>query len=130
MRKAIISVIVLVILAFGGYKAYSYWNSTYNGTTNYAVVPTPVKQKSKTDDGGDYKKNGQQVYYYEYDFVWSDPEGNIKHVGWDSAESTDPVPLNEGDYVTAKVSAKRVTKGLHAIPASEVPEAAKQALAK
>ncbi|WP_461214571.1 DUF1093 domain-containing protein [Lacticaseibacillus sp. GG6-2] len=128
MRKAIIGIVVLVIVAFGGYKAYSYWNSTYNGTTNYAVVPEPVKHKSKTDGGGDYKKNGQQVYYYSYDFTWADADGNVKHVAWDSAESTNPTPLTPGSYVTAKVSAKRVTKGLHTVAKADVPAAALKAL--
>ncbi len=128
MRKAIIGIIILVIVAFGGYKAYSYWNSTYNGTTNYAIVPTPVKHKSKTDDGGDYKKNGQQVYYYSYDFTWADKNGKVKHVGWDSAESTQPTPLTQGSYVTAQVSAKHVTKGLHTVAKTDVPTAALNAL--
>ena len=128
MRKAIIGIIVLVIVAFGGFKVYSYWNSTYNGTTNYAIVPTAVKHKSKTDSGKDYKQNGQQVYYYEYDFKWADADGKTKSVGWDSAESTNPTPLQAGSYVTAQVSAKRVTKGMKNVSKSEVPAKALSAL--
>lgn len=128
MRKGIIGIIVLVIIAIGGYKAYSYWNATYNGTTNYAIVPTAVKHKSKTDDGGNYKQNGQQVYYYRYDFTWADEKGNVKHVAWDSAESTNPTPLAQGSYVKAMVSAKRVTKGMQNISKDAVPAAALKAL--
>jgi uncharacterized protein YxeA len=128
MRKAIIGIIVLVIVAFGGYKAYSYWNTTYNGETAYAVVPTAVKHKSKTDSGADYKKNGQQVYYYDYDFTWANAKGDIKHVGWESEESTNPTPLPKGDYVTAKVSAKRVIEGPQNIAVTQVPDKAAAAL--
>ncbi|WP_407893764.1 DUF1093 domain-containing protein [Lacticaseibacillus sp. N501-2] len=128
MRKAIVGIIVLVIVAFGGYKAYSYWNTTYHGTTNYAIVPTAVKHKSKTDDGKNYKQNGQQVYYYEYDFKWADANGNTKSVGWESAESTNPKPLPAGSFVTAQVSAKRVTKGMKTIDKSQVPAKALAAL--
>ncbi|MFD1486046.1 DUF1093 domain-containing protein [Lacticaseibacillus baoqingensis] len=128
MRKAIIGLIVLVIVVFGGYKAYSYWNTTYNGETAYAQVPAAVKHKSKTDSGADYKKNGQQVYYYEYDFTWANAKGETKHVAWEGPESTDPTPLAKGSYVTAKVSAKRVTKGMQTISVNQVPAQALKAL--
>ena len=123
MRKGIIGIIALVIILFGGYKAYSYWNTTYHGTTNYAVVPTAVRHKSKTDDGGNYKQNGQQVYYYSYDFTWADEKGNVKHVAWDSAESTNPTPLAQGSYVKAMASAKCVTKGRPNISKDAEPDA-------
>lgn len=128
MRKAIVGIIVLVIVAFGGYKAYSYWNTTYNGVTSYAVVQSAAKHKSKTDNGADYKKNGQQVYYYKYDLTWADASGHTKQVAWESTESTDPKPLAPGSYLKAKVSAKRVTQGPSVVAKSQVPAKALAAL--
>lgn len=128
MRKMSIGFVLLALVFFGTYKGYSYWDSTYNGKTNYAIVPTGTKEKSKTDSGDNYIVNGKQVYYYDYEFTWADATGKIKHVGWDSPESTNPKPLTTGSYIKASVSDKRIIKGPSTISEADVPVAALKAL--
>lgn len=130
MKKWLISLIVVVIVAFGGYKAYSYWNSTYNGTTAYAIIGDAQKIASTTSKGGAYKINGKQVYTYEYkDLTWVTTSGQVRKVGYQTLESTDPVKIAKGSYVKATVSQKRVIKFAGTVAASAVPTAVKTKLA-
>lgn len=121
MKKVIGWLIALVIVAFAGFKAYTYWDSTYNGTTAYAIVQDATKHKSKTSKGEDYKVDGQQQYYYSYDFKWITEDGKELNVGWDSRESSNPTQLAAGTIVKAEVSSKRVIKGPNSVNKAQVP---------
>lgn len=121
MKKAIGWIIALVIVAFAGFKAYSYWNNTYNGTTAYAIVQDSTKKKAKTNKGADYKVDGQQQYYYEYDLKWITKDGKELDVDWESRESANPERLVSGTYIRGEVSSKRVIKGPVSINKSQVP---------
>ena len=99
----------------------SYYNSTYKGSTAYAVVPEGVKIKSKNSGRSDYKKNGEQYYYYSYNFKWVLEDGTTKEVSWHSQESANPTMLEAGSYVKGEVSDKRVTKGPNAVSEGDIP---------
>jgi uncharacterized protein YxeA len=121
MKKAIGWIIALVVLAFAGFKVYSYWNTTYNGTTAYAIVQDSTKKKSKTSKNKDYKVDGQQYYYYEYDFKWITKDGKELDVSWNGPEGANPDRLTAGTYIRAEVSQKRVIKGPSSINKDQVP---------
>lgn len=128
MKKAIGWLIALIVLGFAGFKAYSYWNTTYNGTTAYAVVQQATKKKSKTSKGEDYKVDGQQYYYYEYTQTWVTKDGKTLNVDWDGSESATPERLAPGTYIRAEVSQKRVIKGPVSINQEQVPSSVRSQL--
>lgn len=43
--KKIISVLLLVGVAFIGFKGYEYYNDTYKATMAYAIVPDEIPEK-------------------------------------------------------------------------------------
>ncbi len=121
MKKTIGWLIAVVVLAFIGFKAYSYWNSTYNGVTSYGVIESATKKKSKTSKGEDYKVDGQQYYYYNYEIKWVTKDGKEMNVAWDSREGANPTLIPVGTYVRADVSEKRFIKGPSVISKNKIP---------
>lgn len=129
MKKSIIAVIIVVIVGYLGWQGFHYWDTTYNGVTAYAKVESAKKVASKNNDGSNYKINGKQVYTYQYDSVtWVTTSGEVRHVNFTSAESTNPTPIATGTYVKAKISQKRVISGPNPVAASAVPTAVKTKL--
>lgn len=127
MKKILggIAVLVVVVVGFMGYR---YWSATYQTTTAYAKVTTVTKKKA-TENGKDYKVNGQQYYYYDYTFTWVTKNGDTRDLGYETKQAPDgPMPLTPGQYVTAEISHTRVVKGPTAISAGSVPSSVKEKL--
>lgn len=124
MMKRIIGVIVLILVAVGGYFGYRYWADTYQSTKAYAVVQqqVPEKTKAKDDDGKlATDGHGRQLYQYEYHFDWVTTSGKkISNTFY--LLGVNPTPLKPGSYVTGEVSNKRVNQGPNAVNKSDVPK--------
>ncbi|MFD1394017.1 DUF1093 domain-containing protein [Lacticaseibacillus jixianensis] len=119
--KKIIGLIAAVVVVAIGVWGYSYYRSTYQTTTAYAKVTTVVKKKA-VENGKDYKVNGQQYYYYDYDFTWVTKSGDTRQLGYETKQAPDgPMPLTVGQFVTAEISAKRVVKGPSPISKGSIP---------
>ena len=121
--KKILGIVAVLIVIAGGWFGYKYWHETYQSQTAYAKVGEAVKKNSKTSDGKNYKVNGKQYYYYEYEFDFVLKDGTTRHLGFDSAESANPTPLAPGSYVTAEISQKCVVKGPNPISLGNIPSA-------
>lgn len=129
MKKRIIGLVVVALLAIGGWQVYRYWDTTYHGVTAYAKVGASQKVASQNDDGSPYRINGKQVYTYEYKHViWVTTGGQVRHVDFSSLEKTNPQRLAPGTYVKATISQKRVISGPNPVAVSALPAKVKAKL--
>ncbi|WP_203663860.1 DUF1093 domain-containing protein [Lacticaseibacillus sp. 53-4] len=126
--KKIIGIVAVIFVVVVGIFGYNYWRTTYQTTTAYAKV-TAVTKKKATENGKDYKVNGQQYYYYDYALTWVTENGDTRQLGYETKQAPDgPMPFAQGQYITAKISQKRVVEGPSLISADKLPTAAKQKL--
>ncbi len=117
--KKVIGLIVLLVMAFGGYKAYQYYEETYKSETAYATVPATVPKLTDTLDSDGKKVDHLKSYEYQLTFVTA--SGQMIKLPY-SVTSENPQPLEPNTYITAEVSKKRVTKGPSAVGKGEIPE--------
>lgn len=122
--KKIISVLLLVGVAFIGFKGYEYYNDTYKATMAYAIVPDEIPEKKEAvDDAGKKITNsdGSMNYTYDYNFNFVKENGESQVQGF-GLTGSDPVPYEPGSYVRAEISNKRVVKGPYSVAESDVPK--------
>lgn len=117
--KKIIAVIVLLLLAFGGYKGYKYYEETYKSETAYAKTPETVPPLKDTLDNQGKKVDNLKSYDYQLTFVTE--SGQKIDLSY-SVSSENPQPLEPNSYITAEVSKKRITKGPSAIEEAKIPK--------
>lgn len=119
MMKKLIGAIALLLLLFGGYKGYQYYDQTYNSQVAYAKVPEAVPPLTDTVDDSGEKVRGLKSY--DYDFTFMTKDGKTIKLGY-TISSEHPTPLEPNSYVKAEVSQKRVTSGPTTIDENQVPE--------
>ena len=117
--KKIIGAIAILLVLFGGYKAYQYYDETYNSQTAYAKTPEAIPPRKDAVDANGKKMWDWKSYNYELTFVTSNGQ-KIKLPY--SVESENPTPFEPNSYVKAEVSQKRVTSGPTAVAKETVPE--------
>lgn len=123
--KKVLAVIAAVLVVVIGIWGYNYWRTTYQTETAYAKV-TSVTKKKAVENGKDYKVNGQQYYYYDYDLSWVTTAGDTRQLGYETKQAPDgPMPFAPGQYVTGKISQKRVVEGPSLVEVSQVPAGVK-----
>ncbi len=124
--KKVIGLIILVLLGFVGYKAYTYYHSTYVGEVAYAHVPKKIPEKIEHETKSAI---GDQSPWYSYDykltFVKEDGTTEVKEV---SISHDNPKPLVPNSYVKATISEKRVLKGPNRIDEQSIPKGIYQKL--
>lgn len=87
------------------------------------------QEKKAVENGKDYKVNGQQYYYYDYDLTWVTASGDTRDLGYETKQAPDgPMPYAQGQYLTAKISQKRVVAGPSLIDAAKLPASVKAKL--
>lgn len=126
MKKTILLVAALlgVTLALSG---CSYYNDTYKGVTAYALVPTEVPEKEATKDQNGKVQDG--LYSYNYDLTFVKEDGSTQEMSVE-VSAKDPVPLTPDSYITAEISAKRITEGPNPVAKEDIPEKALAVLEK
>ncbi len=117
MKKLLLTLGVL-ILAVGGYFGYTYYTTTYQGITAYAITPNKVPEKTQT-----YSDSGEKIddsFTYKYTFEFVKKNGEKELMTYDlSGENVKPFAPNT--LVKAEISKTRVISGPNEVPQSEVP---------
>lgn len=119
MMKKLIGTIALLMLLFGGYKGYQYYDQTYNSQVAYAKVPETVPPLTDALSSSGEKMWNWKAYDYELTFVTKD--GKTVKLPYTIA-SENPTPLEPNSFVKAEVSQKRVTSGPTTINEKQVPK--------
>ncbi|WP_262316150.1 YxeA family protein [Lacticaseibacillus parakribbianus] len=113
MRKLLIGLVVLVALAFGGYKFIEV--TSYGGTTYYTkVVTTGQKIVQRADDGATWTD-------YRYRQSAYTKDGAAKTITFNGNKSR---PLRQGAYLRLTVNDQKGVTRWAAVPKSAVPAAA------
>lgn len=120
MIKKIFLIIVLLIVSVGGWKVWSYYQSTYMGETYYALIKSPLPEETTIlDDGG---KSMGKGYNYEVESI--DETGHSRKLNFSVITSGDyknGQAYAEGTALKIKASAKRVIEK-HPILFSDIPK--------
>ena len=121
MRKILIILGVIAVVVVG-WIGFTEWNTVYNPSDAYAVVPaTPTKRATKDAQGKAVKdKNGNQEYSYKYSFDFVMTNGKHRRLVWEQS-AVNPTPLTPGNYVYAEISQTRVTNGPNIVQRDKVP---------
>lgn len=114
--KKIIGLIAAVLVVFGLYKGYEYYNVTYKATPAYAKVPAQVPELKDTVDDAGKKIAGSKSYSYKLTVITTDGERRVLDYNIEDAD-----PLTPNAYVKADISQKRVVKGPEGVQKSDVP---------
>lgn len=115
-------IIVLLTTLFGVavvLSGCSYYNDTYKGETAYALVPTEVPEKEATKDKDGKVQDG--LYSYNYDLTFVKEDGTTQKMEVE-VSGENPTALTPDSYITAEISAKRVTKGPNPVSKDGIPE--------
>lgn len=117
MKKMLLGISILgIFIALSG---CSYYNDTYKSEIVYSIVPETVPEKEQTKDLYGEKVEGTYSYNYTLTMVNENGEKEKREV---EVSSQNPVPLEPGSYVTAKMSKKRITEGPVPIDEEKIPE--------
>ena len=122
--KKLLGILGIVLLAFIGFKGYTYYQDTYEGTMAYAKVPEQVPTREEAKDMSDkniLNDDGTTQYTYEYEFDFIKDNQKKVTIGY-GVMGKDPVPFEPGTFVKAEVSNKRVIKGPYSVTESEIPK--------
>lgn len=117
MKKLLLTLGVL-ILAVGGYFGYTYYTTTYQEITAYAITPNKVPEKTQTYSDSGEKIDGSFTYKYTFEFVKKNGEKELMTYDL-SGENVKPFAPNT--LVKAEISKTRVISGPNEVPQSEVP---------
>jgi len=117
--KKLMSSLLLLVLAVGGYFSWNYYHDTYVGDTYFTVIPSGIELETVKNQTGDVFGPG-----YIYDLIAYDQKGRPKEISFDvitEGPYKSGTVYEAGTYVQVKASKNRVLSK-KAVSASQVPD--------
>lgn len=113
MKKFLIALILIVALAFGGFKWYEVTN--YGGTTYYTKITTAGTKINQRDKAGNVYAD------YRYELTGYDDKGKSQALTFNANKSR---PLRRGAYLKLVYNTKKGVTSWEAVDAVDVPKQA------
>ncbi|MGX6961444.1 DUF1093 domain-containing protein [Vagococcus xieshaowenii] len=107
--KKLFGLIVVLLLAFGGYKVWDYYQSTYVGQDYYGVISDPLPELTTIKDvSGNPLGDG-----YKYQVTSYDKDGKARQLEFDvitTGKYKDGAAYEAGTIIKFNASEKRIIK--------------------
>ncbi|MGX7031015.1 DUF1093 domain-containing protein [Vagococcus zengguangii] len=107
--KNFFGLIIVVLLALGGYKAWNYYQSTYVGQDYYGVISEPLPEETTIkDDSGNALGKG-----FKYEVTAYDEDGNARQLKFDvitTGRDKNGSAYEAGTVMKFDASEKRIIK--------------------
>ena len=107
--KKLVGLIIVVLLAFGGYKVWDYYQSTYVGQDYYRVISEPLPEETTIkDDNGNALGKG-----YQYKVTAYNEDGKARQLIFDvitTGKYKDGAAYEAGTFMKFNASEKRIIK--------------------
>lgn len=107
--KKLIGLIVVILLALGGYKVWDYYQSTYVGQDYYGIISEPLPEETTIkDDSGNALGKG-----FKYEVTAYNEDGKARQLTFDvitTGINKNGAAYNAGTIMKFNASDKRIIK--------------------